>query len=184
MQNFINEQEYIDLLPRLQARQAHLVVPRQVARNFFLRNSNQAIKQATGQSALVSKLIIWIGVITAPLLFLIAAIYFIMDSGWAATVMVPLLGIFWTIIAGLTGDQGSFLQGTLAMIAGAVLAAILPTEYAIPLALIIVSLWVQRNIFFIAEYFLLHLISQSFAAFDMLIEHIEIVDIVPTEPEA
>ena len=82
-----------------------------------------------------------------------------MDSGWAATVMVPLLGIFWTIIAGLTGDQGSFLQGTLAMIAGAVLAAILPTEYAIPLALIIVSLWVQRNIFFIAEYFLLHLIS-------------------------
>ncbi|MEJ6593526.1 MAG: hypothetical protein QNL99_16225 [SAR86 cluster bacterium] len=184
MQNFINEQEYIDLLPRLQARQAHLVVPRQVARNFFLRTSNHAIKQATGQSALVSKLIIWIGVITAPLLFLIAAIYFIMDSGWAATVMVPLLGIFWTIIAGLTGDQGSFLQGTLAMIAGAVLAAILPTEYAIPLALIIVSLWVQRNIFFIAEYFLLHLISQSFAAFDMLIEHIEIVDIVPTEPEA
>ena len=184
MQNFINEQEYIDLLPRLQARQAHLVVPRQVARNFFLRTSNHAIKQATGQSALVSKLIIWIGVITAPLLFLIAAIYYIMDSGWAATVMVPLLGIFWTIIAGLTGDQGSFLQGTLAMIAGAVLAAILPTEYAIPLALIIVSLWVQRNIFFIAEYFLLHLISQSFAAFDMLIEHIEIVDIVPTEPEA
>ena len=184
MQNFINEQEYIDLLPRLQARQAHLVVPRQVARNFFLRTSNHAIKQATGQSALVSKLIIWIGVITAPLLFLIAAIYYIMDSGWAATVMVPLLGIFWTIIAGLTGDQGSFLQGTLAMIAGAVLAAILPTEYAIPLALIIVSLWVQRNIFFIAEYFLLHLIGQSFAAFDMLIEHIEIVDIVPTEPEA
>ena len=184
MQNFINEQEYIDLLSRLQAGQAHLVVPRQVARDFFLRTSNHAIKHATGQSALISKSIIWIGVITAPLLFLIAAIYFIIDSGWAATIMVPLLGIFWTIIAGLTGDKGSFLQGTLAIIAGAILAAVLPAEYAIPLALIIVSLWVQRNIFFNAEYFLLRMISQSFAAFDMLIEHIEIIDSASIEPDA
>ena len=182
MQHFISEQEYISLLPRLQAGQAQLVVPRQVARNFFLRTSNHAIKQATGQSALISKLIIWIGVITAPLLFLIAAIYFIIDSGWAATIMVPLLGIFWTIIAGLTGDKGSFLKGTLASIAGAILAAVLPAEYATPLVLIVVSLWVQRNIFFIAEYFLLRMISQSFAAFDMLIEHIEIIDSVPIEP--
>ena len=40
MQHFISEQEYISLLPRLQAGQAQLVVPRQVARNFFLRTSN------------------------------------------------------------------------------------------------------------------------------------------------
>jgi len=176
MQDFLDEQAYRALQSRLQTGEVGLLIPRQVARSFFLRTPNAAIRQATGRSALRTKLLIWIGVITAPLLFVLAAAHFIQNTGWAAAILVPLLGIFWTILAGLTGDKGTFLQGTLAMILGLVATALMPTEYGVPIGLISLSLWIHRNVYFVAEFFLLGIVSQSFPAFDMLIEHIEILD--------
>jgi hypothetical protein len=174
MQHFINEAEFEALQPQLKAGTARISVPRAVARDFYLRVPNHSIRATAGQSELGTKFLVWVGIISAILLMLLCAAVIIWHFGWTAAFIVPLTGIFWTIVAGLTGDKGSFIRGTLALIPAGLLASLLPLNFAEPLVLLSCSLWIHRAVYLFAEWRLLKLVSSSFAAFDMLIEHLEI----------
>ena len=174
MQHFINETEFNALQPKLLAGTAQLSVPRVVARDFYLRVPNASIRATAGQSALGAKIVIWVGTTGAILVMLLCAAVIIWHFAWSATLIVPLTGIFWTLVAGLTGDQGTFMFGTLALLAAGALASLLPTGFAEPLLLLAFSLWIHRGVYLFAQLRLIKLVSSSFAAFDMFIEHLEV----------
>ena len=131
------------------------------------------------------KLVIWAGIVVSAALLVVCCAEVIFYFGWFAAFGVPLVGMFWTVIAGLTGDQGTWLHGAIGLVVGLALAAILESAYGIPLALFVISLWLHRTNYGLAQRWLTQLISSSYGAFDMLVEHIEIDDpvlrAVPTE---
>lgn len=174
MKQFLSEQEYEALKPGIKAGTTVIQIPRSIARDFFIKVSNDSVKTTTGSSLLYKKLLVWTGVVIPLVLLIVCAGFVIEDFGWASALFIPLIGILWTVIAGLTGDRGSFLIGNLLLIACLLLASLLDRSYGIPLLLISLSLWCHRSIFFLAEYWLKSLLEHSYAAFDMLVEHIEI----------
>lgn len=176
MTQFLSEQDYQQLQPRITDGSVRLSIQRKVAREFFLRVANQSVVAISGQSVLLKKLLIWLGVILAPLMFIAAAAFIIMEFAWMATLAVPLLGIFWAVIAGFTGEKGGFWLGSLAIAAVICLAYIMPREFAIPIMLTALSLWLHRLTYLLAQRWLQNLAGKSFGAFDMLIEHVEVID--------
>ena len=49
------------------------------------------------------------GVAVAVILLLVALASFIRDFGWGAAIAAPLVGIFWTVLAGFT-SAGSYMS--------------------------------------------------------------------------
>ncbi|MCB1647164.1 MAG: hypothetical protein KDI36_17010 [Pseudomonadales bacterium] len=174
MSEFLTETEFLELQPELQAGKARLCIPRSISRDFFIRVSNSSVENTTGHSLRLKKFVIWTGVAIPPLMFIACAAHVINEFAWTATLLIPLLGIFWTIVTGLTGDRGNFLAGTVAMLLAVGIASLLPQAYAVILLLISLSLWLHRCVFFLAQHWLVQLLAQSYPAFDMLVEHIEI----------
>lgn len=176
MKKYLTVEEFEALKARIARGTSGLQISRRVSRQFFTRVNNASIVETTGRSMLAQKLIVWSGVLASPALLLLAIAAIVFHFGWISAIAVPLVGTFWTVIAGFTGDKGTWWHGLIGLIAGLGLSAFIEPAYGIPLALFTVSLWIHRSNYRLAQIWLTQLITTSFGAFDMLVEHIDIRD--------
>lgn len=176
MTKYLTEEQFEGVQMRLDARRASLNVPRRVSRQFFTRVPNASIRAVAGRSLAWQKAVIRAGAIATFALLAGCLASVIHYFGWFAAVGAPMVGIFWTIIAGLTGDKGSWWYGAAGLIAGLTLAVFLDRAYAVPLVLFSLSIWIHRGTYHLAQIWLIGLVSSSFAAFNMLVEHIDLED--------
>lgn len=173
---YLEADEFESLKSRITAGEASMRVSKSVSRQFFLRVTNESVKAETGESVSLQRIVIWVGALF-PVFLLFAALWqIIVDFGWAATIAVPLVGVFWTVVAGFTADKGGWIESTIGLVLGIGIAAITASNYGVPLALITISLVVHRLSYALAQHWVERLVSQSFAAYDMLVEHIVIND--------
>jgi hypothetical protein len=174
MATYIEEHEFESLQQQVANGTVTLTVPREVARQFFTRVSNASIRVTTGQSLLFHQFIVW-GLIAGSGMMLIACLAAVIYYfGWGATIAAPLTGIFWTVIVGLTGCRGTWVHGVIGLIVGLGLAAVIPIEFGVPVALFTVSVCLHRMSFFLAEIWVTRLVKESWHAYDMLVEHIAV----------
>ena len=87
---------------------------------------------------------------------------------------IPAVGIFWSILTVLTSDKGSQWIGHAGLIVSFMPFTFLSLSYAYPIALLGTSIWLHRCIYSISQYWLEKLVTGSYDAFDMMVEHIEI----------
>jgi len=184
MKKYLTEDEYLSFQQRLARGEARLTIARRVARQFFTHVENASIRSITGRSMALQKLVIRVGIALPYVLLLLCIGAIIMYFGWFAALGVPLAGMFWTVIAGLTGDKGTWAHGTVGLVVGLGLAAVIDVIYAIPVTLCVISLWLHRMTYILAQLWITRLVSNSFAAYDMLVEHIDIEDPVFADEDA
>lgn len=176
MKKYLEADEYESLRSRIAAGKASMRVSKSVARQFFMRVTNESVKAETGESIPLKKLVIWSGVV-APVVLLFSALWqIVIDFGWAAAIAVPLVGIFWTVIAGFTAEKGGWIESIVALVLGLGIAWLLPSDYGLALALLTISLIIHRISHGLAQHWVERLVGRSFAAYDMLVEHITIRD--------
>lgn len=183
MKKYLTEEEFETVSQHLASGEASIVVPRRVARQFFTRVPIESIRATTGRFMFPQKIAIWVGVLASPALLVVCIGAVIYYFDWFAALAVPIVGMFWTVIAGLTGDKGDIWYGIAGLVAGLLLAWLLEPAYGIPLALFTVSLFIHRITYQVAELWLTGLVSSSFGAYDMLVEHIELEDALLPEAE-
>lgn len=176
MKFYLTEAEFDGLRERVSEGQSTMTISPSLARQFFLRVSNRSIVETTGESLVWQKLAIWTGAVVAPVLLGLCVLSIIYYFEWFATLGVPLVGMFWTVIAGLTGHRGSWKHTLVGLAVGLVLAAALENAYRIPLIFFVLSLAVHRTNYQLAGLWLTKLINRSFGAYDMLVEHIHVED--------
>jgi hypothetical protein len=173
---YLDEVQYQQMQPKLMSGQARVKVDRRVARQVFTHVSNQSIMETTGHSMLAKKAVILSGLILPVVLFagcLVAIIYYF---GWYSAIAVPLVGVFWTVIAGLTADKGGWVHSVTGLALGLGIAVLATANFGIPIALFSVSLWLQRMTYLLAEIWVTQLVTQSYGAYDMLVEHLYLFD--------
>jgi len=169
--------EHQELQDKISNGERSLSIPRNVARQFYAKVSNKAIMTTTGDSAIVDKSLVITGLILSPIFLGLCLLHVIYEFGWWATISAPLIGLFWAVLTGLTNEEGEWYIATV-LTGFAIAAAILePNGYTIPLATFVVSIWVNRVTYIVAERQLVSLVSSSYAAYDMLADHIEIEEI-------
>jgi hypothetical protein len=175
MTEFLNEDEYEALRLEISDGTASLKITRNMSRQFFTHVSHRNVQDLTGSSVLSQKLLVLSMLLSSILLVLGCLAEITLDFGWLAIIGVPLAGIFWTVLAGLTTEMGDIWSSTLAMIAAIGLIWFLPESYQLFTALFTGSVYLYRTAHILSEYLLRRLVSESYDAFDMLSEHIEIV---------
>lgn len=172
MSEYKSESEFDDLRKAFKARQVDISLPRQVARQFFLRIQNQEVKQTTGKSIGWKKALILLMNIASPILFVVSLGLVAMNYGvWEASLIVPIAGICWTVIYGLTSDQGGWLIGTIPLVISAI-PVVESGQIADPFFLFVLSIWLQRTSYLVAAYWLLDIVMSSYNAFEMMEEHL------------
>lgn len=175
MTQYLSESEYAQLKDDVRLGSVSVDIPRLVARQFFLKIRPQEVKQATGKSILVKKALIWLMNILSPVVFVLSLALIIIEYGaWEATFIVPIAGICWTVIYGLTSDQGGWLIGTVPLAVCFVPVVADNMDYLDPMFLFVLSIWLQRTSFLVATSWLLDLVMSSFPAFEMLEQHLSI----------
>ena len=176
MVKYLTEVEFRDVRNRIQQGEASIRIPRSVSRQFFTHVTNRSIIDITESSALLQKILIWSGIASAWVLLAICAGLVIESWGIWATVVVPLVGAFWAILAGFTHEQGSWQIISLVLVATLIGIFTVPGHYVLPLFFFVLSLWTHRMTYILAQRFLEKLVTNSFDAWDMLVEHIELND--------
>ncbi len=174
MTTYITEDEYTALQSRIETGDASVTIPRGVARQFFTHVNNASIKSITDTSMLMQKCLIWLAIAFSIMSLLVSAIFIIKSFGYWAAVAVPLTGIFWVLLAGLTYEEGSWMSLTAAFIASLVAIFFMAKVYSLPAFFFVLSVWVYRITYILAQTLLTGLVKESYAAFDMLVEHIDI----------
>ena len=144
------------------------------ARQFFVRTSAREITSVSHKPALMRRLVILLGGLLSPILFILSmGILFSELATWEAGFIIPLAGICWTVIYGLTSDQGGWLIGTVPLTICAIIEVAAQPLFHGALMLFALSLWSQRAIYLVAERWFRELISQSYEAYVMLEDHID-----------
>ena len=170
----LTEDEYKSLITEITGGTARLSVSRALARQFFLRVGNRNVRDLTGQSVIGQKLVVFC--LLAAAVSLVIACFFLLAGvyGFIALFAIPLVGIFWTVVAGFTTEYGTVTASTL--VCGACLGAtfLLPQAYQMPLAAFLLSVYCYRLAHIAAQMFLLQLLMTSFSAYDMLCEQIDV----------
>ena len=174
MNKYLNPEEHQQLKSDLLSDRCQLVIPGSVCREFFTRVPNNEIVQVTRRSLMLPKLLVWLGVIAAPLVLIALFGFTIMTAGWLAALMIPLMGIFWTIIAAFMNPDGEWLSITLAILVVGLMLPFMDFTLGYSLFMFIFSLWIHRLTYIFARLFLTDLVMQSYPAYDMLVEHIRI----------
>ena len=174
MTSYLTEEEYAALQIRIEAGESTISVPRGVARQFFTHVNNSSIKSITDTSMLWQKCLIWVTIFFSVLTLLVAAIFIISSFGYWSAVAVPLTGIFWVVLAGLTYEEGSWTSMTVILAASFAVIFFMAQVYSLPAFFFIISVWTYRITYILAESLLTDLIKKSYSAFDMLVEHVEI----------
>lgn len=159
-------------------------ISRTIARQFYTMTPLAEIKSKTGRSQVLAKGLVWIGLLLAPLLFILSALLIIYYYGWWAAINIPMAGILWSIIAGFLNPTGSWatMTGALAFFTAVALTNLVTASLTLPLLLWTASLWVNRMTYQSAAFFLTRLIITSRAAFEQLEEHITVKNITADPP--
>ncbi len=174
MAGYLTPEQYQDLLKEIEQGQSSLSVSRNLARQFFFNVGNRNIRDLTGVSMRGRKTTV------VALLFLalgLAALCLglvVREFGWWATIGVPMVGIFWTVLAGFSTEMGGYLSNLLWLVGSALAAYFLPQEFSLTLVTFALSMFTYQMAHLIAETFLLQLIHTSYDAYDMLCEQIEL----------
>jgi hypothetical protein len=176
MKPYLTASEFAELQHKISQGTASLTLPRGVARQFFTHVTNSAIHTTTGNGALIPKAVVWIGILLAPLMLVVCCMAVALAFGWAAAVAIPLIGVFWTVFAGFTNENGSWQSLTIILVLATANVYFMEHAYSVPLLLFVASLWVHRMTYVAAHTMLTAMISRSFGAYDMLSEHVEICD--------
>jgi len=172
MAEYFTKEEYKVLQTDLSSGSARVHVTRSMARQFFINVTNRNVRNLTGASVLGQKLLVLALLATALVLIITCLVLTALEFGSAAMIAIPLIGIFWTVIVGLTTDSGSMLLSTLLLIPCLLLAYYLPDEYVWLFGNFIASIYCYRVAHMLAQNFLVSLVSSSYEAYDMLDEQI------------
>lgn len=174
MASCLTTEEYEKLQTDLDEGNAEIIVSRNFSRQFFFNVGNRNIQNLTGESMVGRKSVV-VGLLLFSLaLAALCLALVVREFGSWATVGVPLVGIFWTVLAGFSTEMGSFVSHTLIMASSAVAAWFLPQEYAVTLIVFGFSMYCFLLAHLIAEVFMKQLLRTSFDAYDMLCEQIDI----------
>lgn len=174
MNKYYTREEFQRLQSDIAAGNLRVKIPRSIARQFFFRVDNSSTKATTDESAIIQKLIVWAGVITSPVLFIICAFIIAGDLGWLAAFAIPIVGIFWTVLAGFTSESGYWLDITGALAMTFIIYLVWTDAGTLALFVFTLSLWVHRMTSMIAEYFLVQIVTSSFDAYAMLVDHVTV----------
>ncbi len=179
MNKYLTPEQFEALRPALESGSTRLFISKSIARQFLMRVSNDSIVEETGSSMFLQKALIWAGVILSILGILVALGLLVLQLGWSAAIAVPLVGIFWTVVAGFSSDLGTWVHTALAALLVAVAAFLTPGHIAVPVLLVGGSLVIVRITYSLAQVFAIRLVGRSFAAYDMLVPHITIEGEMP-----
>lgn len=179
MTQYLSEPEFLELQTRLEQNKASLTIGRRIARQVFTRVSNSDITSTFGHSQLWKKVVIWATVFGPVVIFVLCLGALIPPFGWMATMAVPLVGIFWTVLIGYMSDKGPLAYNTAGLLAALLLAWFVPQEYGWPVALFAVSVWINHLGYVLAQRWVEAMARTSFKVYDMLVEHIVIKDADP-----
>ena len=175
MTEFISEPEFEELKDNHRKGHVNITLPREVARQFFLRIKSAEVKQTTGKSIALQKLLVWFCSIASPLVFVASMIYFaVSHSAWEASLILPIAGICWTVIYGLTSAQGGWLVGSVPLLIVATPIGTGNATLTDPVFLFVLSIWLQRASYLLPTQWLLGIVLSNFDAFEMMEEHLEI----------
>ncbi len=177
MKKYLDLEQHGELKTEILSGQSQLHIPGSVCREFFTRVPNQEIVAVTGRSLMLPKLLVWLGVISAPVLLLAMFAFMVMTSGWLAALTIPLAGIFWTIVAAFMNPDGEWISITLAVIVVGLTLPLMDFAVGFTLFLFVFSLWIHRLTHIFAKLFLTDLVMQSYPAYDMLVEHIQVKEV-------
>jgi hypothetical protein len=176
MSKYLSEEEFKAIQAHIKVGDASLTISRGIARRFFMRVSNASIKSNTGNSALLQKMLVWTTQGCALLCLLICGGFMIDSFGWWAALAVPVAGASWAIVAGLTNEDGEWLSITILLAASIASYSLITPTYSIPLIFFVFSLWFHRMNYHLAQKLLVAIVEDSYAAYDMLAENVEIQD--------
>jgi hypothetical protein len=175
MAEILNEEAYAELQAKIADGKAGIRVSRSMARQFYLVVGNRNVRDLTGQSVLLEKILV-IGLLLVSLIAMLASLVLIgVNFGHGAIVGIPLIGIFWTIIVGLTTEYGDLAQTVVVSALLAFAAAALPPDYLWPFEAFVASVAAYRLAHLFAQRLLAQLIGSSYDAYDMLSAQVEIV---------
>ena len=175
MAEYLSREEFAELQSRLSAGAARISVTRSMARHFFINVGNRSIRDLTGVSMRGQKSLVFMLLLIAFAIIAFCLFLTFEEFGWLAMFAVPLTGIFWTVIAGFTTEFGSALISTLLFIPCLVLAYFLPESYRWLFASFVTSIYFYRMAHIVAQHFLTMFVSTSYDAYEMLCEHIEVI---------
>lgn len=174
----MTREEHDQLVEACAAGSIAITVPRNVARQFFIRVPRADVKQETGFTFFFSKAAVWVGLLLAPALLVVSLGLIIIYYGWMSTIYVTLAGVLWSVIAGFLNPEGGWKPVVLPLL---VLAVFHVFEWADPEIVAVLLAWVSslvahRATYMGAQALLINLILHSSAAYDMLEDHIQIID--------
>lgn len=171
----LTKEEFSILMKSRAAGKTTLTIPKEVARHFFTRVGNESVTETIGASVAARKLIIWAAVLASPLVFVVFMVSILLGFGATyASIVIPVAGICWTVIYGLTSDWGGWLVGTIPLLLAAVTTSLTNSSIGLPLFLFILSIWLQRSTYLLAGKWLEDIVSNSYEAYEELIEHVTI----------
>ena len=174
MNRYLTEEAFHGLQQRIKRGEVVLSVPPGVAKQFFTRVTSSAIKGTTGVAVIAEKLLIWSGVVLAPLVLLACFGYVAVEFDSLAAFAIPMIGVFWTVFAGYTNERGKWQPLTIILSIAAVNTLILEFAYSIPIFLFTLSLWIHRLTYVASQTFLTSIVTNSYPAYDQLAEHVQI----------
>jgi hypothetical protein len=181
MTTHLSADEFAGLQQEFREGRSAISIPRAVARRFFTHVAASAIRTTTGQGTLLQKAAIWTGLLLSPLMLGTCCLLVAWEFGWLATLAIPVIGIFWTIFAGYTSNIGRWQPATVLLAVAVASLYVMPPDLSRPLLLFILSLWIHRVTYILAEQWLIRLVEKSFSAYEMLEEHISIIETTDVE---
>ncbi|MBT4162510.1 MAG: hypothetical protein HOC70_09990 [Gammaproteobacteria bacterium] len=174
MAELLSRDEHDTLRQDVEAKLARIKIPRVLARQFYTRVGHRNVRDLTGQSQRLHKSTIFSLIGFSLVLILISLILLARHSGFAGVVAIPLTGIFWTILAGFTTEHGKLPRTIMLTVLALAAGQLLPQAYSWSVSLFVVSIFIYHTAHILAQNFLCRLLIESYDAFDMLADHIEI----------
>lgn len=181
MNKFRTAEEFEELQALIKAGRASIEISRSISRQFFMRVSNASVKSTTGHSVILQKILVWSCQGMALLLLLLCGVIIANSFGWWATIGIPIVGTFWAILAGLTNEDGDWLSITIILMAAVGSFSLIPVSYWLPLIIFVLSLWLHRMTYILAQNLLIPILVNSYDAYDMLVDNIELRESSATE---
>ncbi len=86
--------------------------------------------------------------------------------------LLPIAGIFWTVIYGLPSDKGEWLSGTIPLLIACSPLVNPSLSITEPISLFVFSLWLQRTSFLLAERWMMNIVMNHYEAYEMMEQHI------------
>ena len=168
----LSQEEHAALQAEVTAGDATINISGTTARRFFLRVSSREVHETVGHGTAFQRSIVWAGTLLGPALLIACCAVIALTSGFWAAVGIPLIGMFWAVLAGLNNEDGDWQVVTVALIVGIGIFAWSPGGYTGPLLLFIASIWIHRITFLVARAFLLKLVMRSHATWEELGDHL------------